>query len=99
MRAVDVRGKALDWFSSFLLGRSQRTAVGRSLSPVADLYAGVPQGAILSPLLFSLYMNDVVEATGDDVNLFADDTSVCVTDVSATGLQLKLQKVVDDLAG
>ena len=55
LRAVGVRGKALDWFSSFLLGRQQRTAVGRSLSPVADLYAGDPQGAILSPLLFCLY--------------------------------------------
>ena len=81
-----------------MLGQ-QCTAVGRSLSPVADLYTGVPQGATLSPLLFSLYMNDDVEATGHDVNLFADDASVCGTDVSAVGLQLKLQKVVDDLAG
>ena len=44
-------------------------------------------------------MNDVAEATGNDVNNFADDTSVFGTDVSAVGLQLKLQKVVDDLAG
>ena len=74
------------------------TVVGQHMSSGSSLHAGVPQGAILNPLLFSLYMNDVVQATGTDVNMFADDTSVCATDKSVTGLQVKLQRAVDALA-
>ena len=63
-----------------------------------QLHAGVPQGAVLSPLLFSLYMNDIVQCTKAAVNLFADDTSIYVTDKSSSGLQTKLQLVLDQLA-
>ena len=98
MEAVGVRGKALAWFGSFLLDRRQRTAVSRHLSAVAPLHAGVPQSAVLSPLLSALYMNDIVCCTEADVNLFADDKYVFATDKSAKGLQLKLQGIVDQLS-
>ena len=98
LQAVGVRGKALAWFKIFLCNRQQRTVVGRRISSSTDLHAGVPEGAILSTLLFSLYMNDVVQATGEDVNMFADDTSVCTYDKSVAGLQTKLQLAVDTLA-
>ena len=98
LRSVGVRGKALAWFNSYLVGRCQRTTVGRHLSSLASLHAGVPQGAVLSPLLFSLYINDIVHCTEANVNLFADDTSVYVTDKSPKGLQAKLQSVVNRLA-
>ena len=86
-----MRGKALAWFHSYLVGRRQRTAVGGHLSSAAPLHAGMPQGAVLSPMLFSLYMNGIVQSTDADVNLFADDTSVYVTDKSSIRLQAKLQ--------
>ena len=72
--------------------------VGRTLSPIGNLHAGVPQSTILSPLPFSLFMNDIVQATGTEVNLFADDTSVCASDSSVSRLQQKLQHAVDKLA-
>ena len=53
---------------------------------------------ILSPLLFSLFMNDIVQTSGIDVNLFADDTPVCASDSSVYRLQQKLQHAVDKLA-
>ena len=82
-----------------MTGRCQRVRVGGELSPPEPLHAGVPQGAILSPLLFSLYVNDIVSSSGDcEVNLFADDTSVYVVDKTAAGLQQRLQVVLDRLS-
>ena len=54
-----VCGNALNWFRNFLLDRRQQTIIGQSVSALEYLHAGVPQEAILSPLLFSLYMNVV----------------------------------------
>ena len=53
---------------------------------------------MLSPLLFSLYMNDIVQCTEAAVNLFADGTSIYVTDKVVSSLQTKLQLVLDQLA-
>ena len=98
LRSVGICGKALSWFESFLCNRSQRTSVGQHISPPADLYAGVPQGPILSSTLFPLYMNDIVHSMTANVNLFADDTSIYVTDKTIHGLHHKLQAAVDELA-
>ena len=91
-------GNALNWFRNFLLDRRQRTIIGRSVSALEYLHAGVPQGPILSPLLFSLYMNDITASTCGDVNLFADDTSAFTVSDSAQNLQLSLQTVANYLS-
>ena len=98
LKSAGLQGKALDWCKSFLLGRCQRVCVGSQVSSIEPLLAGVPQGAILSPLLFSLYINDVVGCADADFNLFADDTSVYVCDKSAATLQVRLQAVLDELS-
>ena len=50
-----VSGKALDWFKSYLTGRSQRIKLGNCLSSKSDLSFGVPQGSVLGPLFLTLY--------------------------------------------
>ena len=66
---------ALSWIQSYLAGRSQCTTVAGVTSEFADLHAGVPQRAILSPLLFSVFLNDLPQhVPSSDINLFADDT-------------------------
>ena len=68
---------ALKWFSSYLLGRSQRVSIADATSPPRCLEYGVPQGSILGPLLFSLYMaplQNVIRSHGLDSMFYADDT-------------------------
>ena len=97
-QSAGVRGNALNWFRNFLLDRRQWTIIGQSVSALEYLHAGVPQGAILSPLLFTLYVNDITASTCGDVNLFADDTSAFTVSDSAQNLQLSLQTVANDLS-
>ena len=93
-----MHGPALSWFQSYLSDRQQRTRVAGAVSDSRSLLAGVPQGAILSPLLFILYVNDIVHATPASVNLFADDTSSFVVASNPSDLRAKLQAVVDSLS-
>ena len=65
---------ALSWFESYLTGRCQYV-VNNQLSPALELYTGVPQGSILGPLLFSLYINDLPSVCHNvETQLYADDT-------------------------
>ena len=98
LESAGVRGRALQWFRNFLQNRCQRTMIGQSVSSVEYFHAGVPQDAILSPLLFSLYMNDITAFTNGDVNLFADDTSAFTVSDSVADLQCSLQTVADELS-
>ena len=98
LHAAGVEGPALSWFASYLSGRSQRTKVADAVSTSSNLSAGVPQGAILSPLLFTIYVNDIVHATSASVNLFADDTSSFVIDSSPARLSMRLQDSINSLS-
>ena len=80
LEAAGIRGSAFAWMKSFLTSHRQITTVEGCTSPPAEIGAGVPQSAILSPLLFSVYVNDLSSATpARNINLFADDTSAYVT--------------------
>ena len=97
LNAVGIRGSALKWFESFLENRNHVTVVNGRVSSPAEIHAGVPQGAILSPLLFSIYVNDITRASASvcDINLFADDTLAFVSSPTASALQAKLQLAAD----
>ena len=68
---------AIRWFSSYLLGRRQLVDFSGTWSTLASTSTGVPQGSILGPLLFIIYMNDIHVAS-DKFNaiIYADDTSL-----------------------
>ncbi len=64
------------WFVSFLTGRSQRVKIGTSISKSMKLVSGVPQGGILSPIIFIIYGADMEEwITHSSIYTYADDTS------------------------
>ena len=67
---------SLALISSYLTGRKQRTKVNNSLSEWADISSGIPQGSILGPLLFNIYINDIFYFVKEDkITNYADDTT------------------------
>ncbi len=62
------------WFSSYLTNRKQQTKIEDSVSAPKLINRGVPQGSVLGPLLFILYINDIQNVVTSNINLFADDT-------------------------
>ena len=72
-----VRGTALRWFESYLSGRQQYVEFNGICSDSRQIKCGVPQGSILGPLLFLLYINDLYNVSKVvDFILFADDTNI-----------------------
>ena len=66
----------LHLIASFLRNRTFRVRVDNTLSSERAITAGVPQGSVLGPLLFSVYVNDVPKLPGTRLVMFADDTAV-----------------------
>ena len=72
-----VRGCALEWFRSYLSDRNQYVSVNGSNSKLLSITCGVPQGSVLGPLLFLIYINDLPNASQKlKFYLFADDTNI-----------------------
>ena len=77
-----VSGKALDWFKSYLTGRSQRIKLGNCMSSRSDLSFGVPQGSVLGPVLFTLYttpLSSLISGYAIPHHLYADDSQLYIS--------------------
>jgi len=78
LKAMGIKGTLLTWFQDYLSGRQQRVVISGSKSEWGNITAGVPQGSVLGPLLFLIYINDIVTVVNSNIRLFADDTSLFV---------------------
>ena len=88
-----VDSKFLIWLESFLSDRKQYVSINNCLSKPLNVHSGVPQGSVIGPLLFLLYIDDVCKLSSEEttVCLFADDTKVYSTN------QKDLQQVLNDI--
>jgi hypothetical protein len=86
LKHIGIAGKLLDCITSFLVGRTQRVKIENTVSDEVTLISGVPQGSVLGPILFIIYVNDIVhgQPAGTISKLYADD--------------LKSYNVIHDLA-
>ena len=74
-----IRGHAKRFFRSYLSDRHQYSVINGVNSTLKDITCGVPQGSVLGPLCFSIYINYKYKAVGqNDARLFADDTTLFV---------------------
>lgn len=77
-----LRGPALQWMESYLQDRKQRVVIGQESSDYEELNTGVPQGSVLGPLLFSLYVQpvgDIIRRHGLQFHHYADDLQLMLT--------------------
>ena len=71
-----IQGKLLDWIRSFLEHRQQRVVINGQYSTWRNVTSGIPQGSVLGPLLFVIYINDLPDTVLSQVFFFADDMKI-----------------------
>ena len=84
----------LNWIENFLLNRIQRIKINNVTSSTSIVRSGVPQGSVLGPTLFLLYINDLVDVIQfSDIRLFADDLKIFNTSENHEYLQTDLNNL------
>jgi ribonuclease P/MRP protein subunit RPP40 len=99
MRAHGISGQLLRWVESWLANRKQRVVLNGKFSSWAKVLSGVPQGSVLGPLLFVIFISDIDEAVTqvDIIKKFADDTKIGQT-IATEQNRRNMQQALDNLS-
>ena len=90
LRTIGVNDQATNWIKDFLSNRTQVVVVDGFPSSPCDVTSGVPQGSVIGPILFTIFINDLPDAIKSSARLFADDTVVYNTTDNRDQLQQDL---------
>lgn len=98
LKMYSIDGNLLKWIENFITGRFQCVAINNCLSSVCNVMSGVPQGSVLGPILFLVYINDIESVCSDNVTvkLFADDCKL-YSEIKLHRPSAVLQECVDRL--
>ena len=100
--SMGIEGTALQWFESYLSDRFQSVSVSGVTSDRFKLTTGVPQGSVLGPLLFTIYMSplaDLIKAHGLIAHFYADDTQIyiCFRPAETSSAMSSLEECIEDV--
>ena len=96
VRSYGIGGDIAKWIEDFITERKQRVHINGHKSSWADVSSGVPQGSVLGPLLFVIFINDLPEAVKCGVKMYADDTKIYAV-INNKGDSKKLQEEINKL--
>ena len=88
MYKYGIRGNTFQIFKDYLQNRKQYTVINGTKSSCEPISCGIPQGSILGPLLFLIYVNDINKTSNFEITLFADDSYLSLSDYSPTKLEI-----------
>ena len=94
IESIGITGDILKWIQQFLTDRKQRVMVNGVQSGWTKVTSGIPQGSVLGPILFTIFINDLPISVNSHVKIFADDTKVYNTIDNAGILQEDVEKLV-----
>ena len=99
LKAYGLSQSTMSLMSSYLLGRKQRVCLHGVCSSYSELRAGLPQGSLLGPLLFNIFINDLNYAVPDvSLRLYPDDMTLYASDVSPITLQFVVNRGLSRLS-
>ncbi len=87
LRQNGINGNVLHWIENYLANRNQYVSLRSTTSDIKQISAGVPQGSVLGPLLFLIYVNDITENLLSITRLFADDSSLSFSSTNTDDLE------------
>ena len=98
LHSYGLTNSTISWLTSYLSNRSQAVSINGHFSSLEPISTGVPQGSILGPLLFSLFINDLPQSCSDSSTImYADDTAIYISSKDPSTLSTSLQSALNNL--
>jgi len=98
LKSYGIGVEALSWFKSYLSNRSQVVNINSTLSDCKPINVGIPQGSILGPLLFIIYVNSLSDIVSSKLVMYADDTTLLCSSNDPESLQTELNDNLGKIA-